>query len=326
MKPQYPARTPLAHLPTPIEPLSRLSARLDGPSLWIKRDDQTGLALGGNKTRKLEFLLADALAQGKDHLITTGAPQSNHCRQTAAAAASQGLGCTLVLRGRPPATLSGNLLLDRILGSELCWIDDQPAEQVMSETAQSLEFAGRQPYVIPRGGSNEIGASGYVLAMAEFMEQMAAADEMADVIVVASSSGGTQAGLVLGAYIYGFPGRIIGISIDVPAAELKAQVTELAEDTAEHLGLDRPSLAEYVVVNDEYLGDGYGIVGDNERHALDLLARFEGIALDPVYTGRAMGGLLDMIGRGNYERDQRILFWHTGGTPALFAYGEELLL
>lgn len=326
MKPRYPARASLAHLPTRIEPMKRLTAHLNGPQLSIKRDDQTGLALGGNKTRKLEFLLADALARGDDHLITTGAAQSNHCRQTAAAAASQGLGCTLVLRGEMPEVVTGNLLLDQLLGSELCWAGDRPRELVMEEQAEVLKAAGRRPYIVPLGGSNVIGACGYVLAMGELMQQLATTGETFDVIIVASSSGGTQAGLVLGAHVYGFKGRVVGVSIDHPAAELKAQVTELAEATAEYLDLGRLSLAGGVEVNDDYLGDGYGILGDNERRAIILVARLEGIALDPVYTGRAMGGLLDMIDRGSFQSDQRVLFWHTGGTPALFAYGDDLFV
>jgi 1-aminocyclopropane-1-carboxylate deaminase/D-cysteine desulfhydrase-like pyridoxal-dependent ACC family enzyme len=162
--------------------------------------------------------------------------------------------------------------------------------------------------------------------MKEAMDQLAATGETVDVMVVASSSAGTQAGMVLGAHVYGFGGRILGISIDVPAPELKALVIELAESTAEFLGLDRPSLAGRVEVNVDYLGGGYGIVGDNERRAIDILARQEGIALDPVYTGRAMGGLLDMIARGVFRANERVLFWHTGGTPALFAYGESLFV
>jgi 1-aminocyclopropane-1-carboxylate deaminase/D-cysteine desulfhydrase-like pyridoxal-dependent ACC family enzyme len=306
VKPNFPARTSLAHLPTRIEHMDRLSAHLGGPKLLIKRDDQTGLALGGNKTRKLEFLVADALAQGKDHLITTGGPQSNHCRQTAAAAARRGLGCSLVLRGR--------------------WAGDRPPEQVMTETAEALKAAGRRPYIVLKGGSNSVGATGYVLAMREAMDQLAATGEMIDMMVVASSSAGTQAGMVLGAHVYGYRGRIMGISIDVPELDLKALVTELAVSTAEFLGLDRPSLADRVEVNADYLGGGYGVLGDNERQAINLVARLEGIALDPVYTGRAMGGLLDMIAKGMFQANERVLFWHTGGTPALFAYGEDLLV
>ncbi|MGD8584456.1 MAG: D-cysteine desulfhydrase family protein [Chloroflexota bacterium] len=327
MKPRYPARVSLAHLPTPLEKMERLTGYLKGPQLFIKRDDQTGLALGGNKTRKLEFLVADALAQGKNHLITTGAAHSNHCRQTAAAAASQGLGCTLVLRGQPPSgPLTGNLLLDHLLGAEFCWAGERSPELVMQETAEALLDRGRQPYIVPLGGSNIIGDTAYVLAMGETMDQLAAAGEMVDVIAVATSSGGTQAGLVLGARVYGFQGRILGISIDQDAEEFKTVITELAEGTAERLGLGAMSLAGDVLINDDYLGDGYGVVGDLERRAINLLASQEGIPLDPVYTGRAMGGLLDLIKQGAFSRQDRVLFWHTGGTPGLFTYGEQLLL
>lgn len=327
MKPRYPARVRLAHLPTPVEKMARLTRYLNGPQLFIKRDDQTGLALGGNKTRKLEFLVADAQSQGKNHLITTGAAHSNHCRQTAAAAASQGLGCTLVLRGQPPpGQLTGNLLLDHLLGAEFCWAGDRSPELVMQETAETLRERGQEPYIVPLGGSNIIGDMAYVLAMGELMDQLNAAGEAVDVIAVATSSGGTQAGLVLGARIYGFQGRILGISIDQDADEFKTVITDLAEGTAERLGLGTMSLAGDVLINDDYLGDGYGVVGDLERQAINLLASREGIALDPVYTGRAMGGLLDLIEQGAFSRQERVLFWHTGGTPGLFAYGEQLLL
>jgi D-cysteine desulfhydrase family pyridoxal phosphate-dependent enzyme len=327
MKPRYPARVRLAHLPTPLEKMNRLTSYLKGPQLYIKRDDQTGLAMGGNKTRKLEFLVADALDQGKNHLITTGAAHSNHCRQTAAAAASQGLGCTLVLRGQPPSgSLTGNLLLDHLVGAEFCWAGDRSPGLVMQETAETLRERGRRPYVVPLGGSNIVGDTAYVLAMGELMEQLVAAGEMMDTIAVATSSGGTQAGLVLGARAYGFQGRILGISIDQDAEEFKVVVTDLAERTAEHLGLGVLSLGDDVHINDDYLGEGYGVVGDLERRAINLLASQEGILLDPVYSGRAMGGLLDLIDKGAFGADERVLFWHTGGTPGLFAYREQLLL
>jgi D-cysteine desulfhydrase len=324
MQPKYPARVPLANLPTPIERLERLGKQLGGPQLLIKRDDQTGLALGGNKVRKLEYLAADALAQGCDHLITTGAPQSNHCRQTAAAAARLGLGCSLVLRGRPAAEATGNLLLDRLFGAHVYWSDDRPRPEVMAEVADELRAAGRKPYVIPLGGSNVMGATGYVQAMEELAYQLAEQRQNVDFIVFASSSGGTQAGIVLGARVTGFRGRLLGISVDRPADELKAQVAALATATATHLGLGTVSVAGEVEVNDDYLGEGYGIMHDGDREAIRLLAQLEGILLDPVYTGRAMGGLIDLIRWGAFTRGQTVLFWHTGGAPALFAYGREL--
>ncbi|HID35371.1 MAG TPA: pyridoxal-phosphate dependent enzyme, partial [Anaerolineae bacterium] len=226
-------RIPFAHLPTPVEPLPRLSEQLGGPALWVKRDDQTGLALGGNKTRKLEFLVAEALARGADVLITGGAAQSNHCRQTAAAAARFGLACTLVLTGEPPGQASANLLLDQLLGAEIVWTSPQERDATMRHVERALREGGRTPYLIPYGGSNETGALGYVFAMQELMNQ----DVQPDWIVVASSSGGTQAGLTVGARLFGFQGRILGISIDKPEVELSRDiVADLASRTARRLG------------------------------------------------------------------------------------------
>ena len=325
MEPQYPERVEIAHLPTPIEKMERLAKHLGGPSLYIKRDDQTGLAMGGNKTRKLEFLVADAIKRDCDHLVTTGAPQSNHCRQTAAAAARLGLGCSLVLRGSEPETLGGNLRLNRLLGAHMYWTGDRPVDEVLAEVVDEVKSVGRIPYAIPLGGSNVMGAAGYVLAMKELSEQMVEERLNVDFIVVASSSGGTQAGLVLGAAVYEFRGRVLGIAIDHPAEELKTHVAALATATATHLGLGTMSLGGQIEVNDDYLGEGYGILSDSDREAIRLVAQLEGILLDPVYTGRAMGGLIDLIRWGAFTRSQRVLFWHTGGTPAIFAYGEELL-
>ncbi|MFZ0545719.1 MAG: D-cysteine desulfhydrase family protein [Candidatus Promineifilaceae bacterium] len=314
-----------AHIPTPVEKLERLSKHLGGPELLIKRDDQTGLAMGGNKTRKLEFLVADALAQGCDHLITTGAAQSNHCRQTAAAAARMGLGCSLVLRGVTPSRFTGNLLLDQLIGAHLYWTGERPTGTVMSEVADEVRAMGRKPYVIPLGGSNVMGATGYVLAMQELTDQLSEQQLNVDFIVFASSSGGTQAGMVLGAEAFGFRGRILGISIDRAAEELTTQVAALATATATHLDLKTASIHDVVEVNDDYIGEGYGILNEGDKEAIRLTAQLEGILLDPVYTGRAMGGLIDLIRWGAFTRRQTVLFWHTGGLPALFAYEGQLL-
>jgi D-cysteine desulfhydrase family pyridoxal phosphate-dependent enzyme len=325
MEPKYPKRLSLAHLPTPIEQMERLSTYLGGPDLYIKRDDETGLATGGNKTRKLEFLVAEALAQGCDHLVTTGAPQSNHCRQTAAAAARMGLGCTLVLRGEEPAQVTGNYLLDELLGAHVYWAGAQDNNVVMKAVTAELQAMGRKPYVIPLGGSNVVGATGYVFAMQELMGQLAAQQLNIDFIVFASSSGGTHAGIVLGARVYGFQGAILGISVDHTADVLQTQVAALATATATHLGLAAQSLLPHIVVNDDYLGKGYAMVSDLEREAIQLVAQKEGILLDPVYTGRAMGGLIDLIRWGAFTRGQRVLFWHTGGTAALPAFADKIL-
>lgn len=325
MNPNYPDRFPLAYLPTPLDRMERLSRHLGGPEIVIKRDDQTGLASGGNKARKLEFLVADALAQECDHLVTTGSAQSNHCRQTAAAAAHVGLGCSLVLGGRAPAQITGNLLLDNLLGAHIYWTGERNRSEVMAEVAAELKAMGRKPYLIPLGGSNVMGATSYVLAMKELVEQLAAEHLNVDFIVLASSSGGTQAGLVLGAEVYGFRGQILGISVDQPADALQTQVAALATATATHLGLGTLSVAHRVDVNDDYTGEGYAAVGDTEREAIRLVAQLEGILLDPVYTARAMGGLIDLIRWGAFTRRQRVLFWHTGGTVALPAFADKLL-
>jgi D-cysteine desulfhydrase len=305
--------------------MERLSKHMGGPELFTKRDDQTGLATGGNKTRKLEFLVADALAQGCDHLVTTGAPQSNHCRQTAAAAAHFGLGCSLVLRGQAPAQATGNLLLDHLLGAHLYWAGHRPCNELMAAVTAELRAMGRHPYQIPLGGSNVWGATGYVLAMQELMAQLTAAHLNLDFILFASSSGGTQAGIVLGAEVYGFRGHILGISVDHPAEALQTQAAALATATATHLGLGTVSLAHRVTVNDDYVGEGYAMIGEAEREAIRLVAQQEGILLDPVYTGRAMAGLIDLIRWGAFTRGQKVLFWHTGGTAALPAFADRLL-
>ncbi|HOO58579.1 MAG TPA: D-cysteine desulfhydrase family protein [Anaerolineaceae bacterium] len=308
-------RIVLAHLPTPIEPLPRLTKLLQGPRLFIKRDDLTGLGLGGNKTRKLEYLAADALAQGCRTLITTGAVQSNHCRQVAAAAARLGLGCILVLAGEDPGMRQGNLLLDELSGAKLVFVPKEERDQRLQQAFAHAEEDGLQPYLIPYGGSNPIGVQGYIQAMQELQDQ----NLQPDWIVLASSSGGTQAGLVLGAKQTSFPGRILGISVDKPADELTQTIMALANQTAAWLGIDKKIESEDILVNDAYCQAGYGILQPAEVEAIRLFARTEGILLDPVYTGRAAAGLIDLIRKGFFGRDETVLFWHTGGIPALFA-------
>jgi D-cysteine desulfhydrase family pyridoxal phosphate-dependent enzyme len=341
-------RFSLAQLPTPLESLPRLTAALGGPRLWIKRDDQTGLALGGNKTRKLEFLIADALAKKADVILTAGAAQSNHCRQTAAAAAKAGLRCVLILGGNEPEVPNGNLLLDRLLGAEVHWTTRERRLERMAEIAEQMRKDGHVPYVIPYGGSNGVGAQGYFVAMKELMGQLHERKEAVEYMIVASSSGGTQAGLVLGAKVLGFAGRIIGISIDKGERDpdrFEDEMAAIANATAAVMGVsERVSAADFEV-DYGYLGGGYGVVGELEREAISLMATREGIILDPVYAGRAFGAMLDMIRRGFFGEPDReknkqgagaiggreaggkqsaVLFWHTGGAPACFAYGEEL--
>ena len=317
-------RYSLGFFPTNLHPLPNLSARLGGPALWVKRDDQTGLATGGNKTRKLEFLVGDALAQDADTLVTVGAPQSNHARQTAAAAARAGLKSALVLRGAAPARRTGNILLDDLIGAEVFWAGDRNVSDVMLEVADALRARGQKPYLIPLGGSNPIGATGYALAMQELVEQSQTLDVAFDAIVFATSSGGTQSGLTVGARGTGFNGRILGISVDHPARDLVSELIELANATADHVGLLATFAADDFEVNDQYLGGGYAVMGEPEREAIRLTAQAEGLLVDPVYTGRAMAGLIDLIRQGEFTSGQQVLFWHTGGTPALFAYTDQL--
>jgi D-cysteine desulfhydrase len=324
-------RLPLAHLPTPLEPMPRLRAALQMqhenlpvPLLLVKRDDQTGLASGGNKTRKLEYLLGEALAQGADTVLTVGAPQSNHCRQTAAAAAKAGLRCVLVLGGNAPRLEGGNLLLDRLLGAEIVWAGQQDRLSLLAATAQAQAAAGFRPYIIPYGGSNAVGAAGYADAMRELLTQAQAAGWQVDHVVVASSSGGTQAGLAAGAWAAGFTGQIHGISIDQRAGDFQAALAELAQQTATLLVAPHTFRADEMIVHDAYLGGGYGVLGDAEREAIRLLASSEGLLADPVYTGRALAGLLDLIRRRRFTSGETVVFWHTGGLPALFAYADQL--
>ena len=324
MTPNYPNRYAFAHLPTPLEQLTRLSQKLDGPDIWIKRDDLTGLAGGGNKTRKLEFLLADALAHGCDHLITMGAVQSNHCRQTAAAAARAGLGCSLILCGTAPSEVTGNLLLDQLLGAKIYWAGERKMADVAREVTDQMRVIGRKPYLIPYGGSNVMGATSYVWAMHELMEQLQTQRLNVDFLVLASSSGGTQAGIALGATVYGFRGKVLGISVDESAETLQTKIASLVTATSTHLGLGMIPIADRITVNDDYIEPGYAVMTEVEKEAIQLVAQNEGILLDPVYTGRAMGGLIDLIRWGAFTRRQTVLFWHTGGFPSLFAYNKRL--
>jgi D-cysteine desulfhydrase family pyridoxal phosphate-dependent enzyme len=328
MKIEACARFPLAQLPTPIEELKSLSRELGGPELLVKRDDQTGLALGGNKTRKLEFLVGQALEQGADTLVTAGAAQSNHCRQTAAAAARAGLRCELLLNGTKPELPNGNLLLDELLGARVHWVQRSEREVKLSEIADELRKQGSKPYVIPVGGSNGVGATGYVLATMELVEQLDGINRRVDHVVFASSSGGTQAGIVVGARVTGFNGKLNGVSIDWGGSEgatYQSELADIASETARYIGLNAQFTAEDFNVAYEYLGDGYGVVSDLEREAIRLLASREGIVLDPVYTGRAMGALIDLIRKKVFRSDETVLFWHTGGAPALFAYAKDLI-
>jgi len=319
------ARLNFAHLPTFVEEMPRLSAFLGGPRLLVKRDDQTGLAFGGNKTRKLEFLIADAQAQRAGMLISAGAVQSNHCRQTAAVAARYGFDCTLVLAGDVPARSSANYLLDKLFGAKIIHVQDRAdRDRILQETFNKAERAGQKPYLIPYGGSCPIGVLGYAFAVEELMQQQACenpnpSQSCPDWIVFGTSSGGTHAGLTLGAHVFDFTGKVLGISIDEDENWLKTHVSTLASDASELIGERIEFFPDDILALDDYCQAGYGVLTDAEREAVKLFAGYEGLLLDPVYTGRAAAGMIDLIRKGYFKKDETVLFWHTGGQPALFA-------
>lgn len=314
---------------TAIEPMPRLSAHLGGPNLWIKRDDQLGLTGGGNKTRKLEYLVADALAKGADTLVTVGAVQSNHCRLTAAAAVREGLKCRLILEERVAGSYSaegtGNNFLFDLLGVEQVTVVPAGVDlgAAMAGVLAELSAAGRTGYAIPGGGSNPLGALGYVTCAEELLHQSTEMGVAFDHLVCASGSAGTHSGLAVGlaAGSAGFP--LTGISVRRPSAEQEGNVHKLAEETARLLAL--PAIPRDAVrVRDDWVGGGYSIPTDTMVEAVRLCASLEGILLDPVYTGKAMAGLIGMVRDGAFGADDNILFLHTGGSPVLYAYREVL--
>ena len=317
----------LGHFPTPLERLDRLSANLGGPEIWIKRDDCTGLASGGNKTRKLEFLVADALAHGADTLVTQGATQSNHVRQTAAAACRAGLACHALLERRvtnqgADYEAAGNVLLDVMMD---CSFDFRPEGLVMNAEAEALaeqlRAKGRKPYVIPGGGSNPVGALGYAACAEELVAQADAEGVRIDHIVHATGSAGTQAGLVAGLFAMNAPIPVTGYSVRAPREKQIDNVHALAVRTAELIGARGDLPRDMVVAFDEQVGPGYGQPTEEMVDAMLLLARMEGILLDPVYSGKGFAGLVAMIRAGAFSKTDRVVFLHTGGSVALFAYG-----
>jgi L-cysteate sulfo-lyase len=321
------ARFPLGHFPTALEPMERLTAHLrrqhpQVPELWIKRDDCTGLATGGNKTRKLEFLVGEAIGQQADVLITQGATQSNHARQTAAAAARAGLDCKILLEQRQVRDeeyeRSGNVLLDELLGAEI--VDRLPAgsdmPRAMEELAAKLRAEGRRPYVIPGGGSNPVGALGYVQCARELESSPVAVDW----VVHGTGSCGTQAGLVAGLRAMHSPAKVLGISVRQPEDVQIGAVHGLAERTAALIGAEGAVTREDVLVDDRWVGGGYGVPTDSMVEAVRLLAGCEGILLDPVYSGKGFAGLLGNIADGRFSAADNVVFVHTGGSVGLFGY------
>ena len=323
-------RVSLAHLPTPLEPLPRLSKHLGGANIFVKRDDCTGLGTGGNKTRKLEFLMADALQQNSTVVITQGAVQSNHARQTAAAACKLGLKCELIFEKRvdrpsEPYLQSGNVFLDRLYGANIREVEKgSDMSAALESVATELRKEGETPYVIPGGGSNRIGALGYVDCAHEFMAQANTMQLVIDHVIHATGSAGTQAGLVVGlkATHSGIP--LLGIGVNAPQDIQEERVFRLAVETAEYIGAPGTVRREDVIANCDYIGEGYGIPTEAMNDAVLLLARLEGLLFDPVYSGKALAGMIDLIGKGEFGRNENLLFIHTGGTAGLFGYRDRL--
>ncbi len=323
-------RVSLAHLPTPLEHLPRFSKHLGGPEIWVKRDDCTGLASGGNKTRKLEFVMGDALRSGADTVLTVGAVQSNHVRQTAAAACKLGLACEVLLERRIESasevyTSSGNVLLDRLFGAVL---HEYPAgsdfETLLDEHAARIRKGGGKPYVIPGGASNRIGALGYVNCALELLAQANERGLVIDHLVSATGSAGTQAGLIVGLKATHSNVPLLGIGVGAPQALQEQKVFDLAIETAAFVGAEGSVERGDVVANCDYVGEAYGVPTAAMNDAVLTLARTEGLLFDPVYSGKALAGLIDLVQKGYFGEAGNIVFLHTGGSAGLFAYADQL--
>jgi len=320
------ARFPLAHLPTPLEPLTKLSQELGGPKLYIKRDDCTGLAFGGNKTRKLEFLLGEALANGITTIVTEGGIQSNHVRQSAAAAVRAGLECVLVLDDKvgwpdPAYPGGGNRFLDSLLGAEIHFCDAGESRQTRIETTlDELKQHGRNPCFIPTGGSNAVGGLGYVQCAFELIQQIQEQSLTVNHVVLASGSGGTQGGFIAGLHAADSNIQCLGIDIDKDIPYVRKNVARVALGTCELLQCNLTLLENKIELLEGYAEPGYGRPNPKTIEAIKMLAQLEGIILDPVYSGKAMAGLIDQVHKGRYKKDDTVVFIHTGGAPALFTY------
>jgi D-cysteine desulfhydrase len=317
----------LGFFPTPLQPLHNLSKKYKGFQLFIKRDDHTGLASGGNKTRKLEYLIQDALDQGCDTILTAGAQQSNHCRQTASACAIAGLKCHLLLGGTEPKQFDGNLLLSHLLGAQIHFTGDNRKGEDLENIKSALESKGKKCYVIPYGGSNLTGALGFVNAVGELKQQLQTENLQLDYIFFASSSGGMQAGLMLGIELFELNVKLIPISIDkeeINGQSIQEIVLSLVKEGVKLLELKKDFQLQDIPLNCNYDKDGYGNVTEKERFAIKELAQNEGIILDPVYTGRAFYGMLDCLKNHQLKPNAKVLFWHSGGFPATFYYGNQL--
>jgi D-cysteine desulfhydrase family pyridoxal phosphate-dependent enzyme len=335
-------RVELAHLPTPLDKLENLTERLERFDVYVKRDDMTGLAFGGNKARKLDFIIADALSHGADTLVTWGGVQSNWCRQVAAAAAQIGMKAVLVLfrSTSSSAEPDGNLLLDRLFDSDVRLVEAGAIANMMELTSvarfvdpvvEELKQGGNIPYLLPIGGSlvegsmvQPWGAIAYVYAFSELLEQASAEGVRIDSVVLATGSGSTQAGMLVGAKLLSPATRVIGITVYSSKQKMTEYVRSICDATIRQLDVSVELPDEDIIVFEDYLKEGYGVFNDDVGSALRLMAESEGILLDPVYTGKAMAGMLDLMDKGFFADAENVVFLHSGGTPALFPYREQI--
>lgn len=322
-------RVALCHQPTPIEEMPRLTAHLGGPRLFIKRDDCTGLATGGNKTRKLEFLMGEALREEADMVVTQGAVQSNHVRQAAAAACRLGMKCHVLLERRVPGRAkayeeTGNVLLDKLFGATFEFRPDGlDMNAEAQDVAHRLRVAGHRPYFIPGGGSNATGALGYASCAQEIVDQCAESGLRFQWLVMGTGSSGTQAGLVAGFHLLGYDLPVMGISVRQPRERQTLAVYATTQKALAHLG-GAEIEQDKILVDDGYVGEGYGLPAPSTLEAIRLVARQEGILLDPVYSAKGMAGLIGLVRNGFFEPDDNVLFLHTGGSTSLFAYEDQI--
>lgn len=317
-------RETIAFLPTPLHRMPNLGGAIGLDNLWIKRDDLTGLSVGGNKTRKLEFVIGDARQSRADTLVTVGAIQSNHCRQTAAAAAATGFRCVLLLAGEEPDVYTGNLLLSMLFGAELKFfpdIDFSGLNERLATITDTLEELGLTPYAIPAGASMPQGVIAYAAAMKELKEQTDAQGIHPEKIVLATGTGSTQAGLIIGAHMLGLKVEIIGVSVLHEAEVAISRISELISRTVDTYP-DLDSFKPKIIMDDQFIGEGYGLMSEGARSAIEMFAKTEGILLDPVYTGKAGLAIIKMTMAGDIAADASTIFWHTGGSPALFAHAD----
>jgi len=324
-------RIRIGRLPTPLEKLQNLSKAIGVPEVYIKRDDMTGIGYGGNKIRKLEYLLADALSKGADSIITTGGVQSNFTRETTACATKLGLKTFLVLIGNDPEEYRGNLLLEKLMGAEIHFVSaknlDEGAEKagkLMRSLSEKLEAEGHRCYIMPVGGATPIGCIGFANAFLEINSQINDLGITVDHLISATGSGGTQAGLLVGKRIVNSDVNIMGIRVGRMFEPFPKMIAEMAGKTGELLGIKKSFSEKDVITYSDFIGEGYDIPTREANDAIKLMARTEAIILDPVYTGKAMAGLIGLIDRGEISKDDNIIFWHTGGDPTIFV-GEELL-